>query len=188
MLLINSCDGNEMLRWLLFKDIIVFKWHCPIHSFVCPSLVTTIAFAFSEAHIRSYSKLEMKQTHIHNGINLSSIRAIRLNYPISLHKTSTLNNACYHSNYCTLWTTLNTTCNVMHCMLDTLEDIFMHLQCFKIGNYCITFILHCLPKSEYLTVIASIIIMSCLHFLLGYSTGEFHVLQLIDLAVFGAVD
>ena len=30
--------------------------------------------------------------------------------------------------------------------------------------------------------------MSCLHSLLGYSTGEFQALQLIVLAVFGAVD
>ena len=30
--------------------------------------------------------------------------------------------------------------------------------------------------------------MSCLHFLLGYSTGEFQALQLIVLAAFGAVD
>ena len=29
----------------------------------------------------------------------------------------------------------------------------MHLKCFKIDNYSITFTLHCLPKSEYLTVI-----------------------------------
>ena len=30
--------------------------------------------------------------------------------------------------------------------------------------------------------------MSCLHSLLGYSTGEFQALQLIVLAAFGAVD
>ena len=30
--------------------------------------------------------------------------------------------------------------------------------------------------------------MSCLHYLQGYSTGEFQALQLIVLAVFGAVD
>ena len=30
--------------------------------------------------------------------------------------------------------------------------------------------------------------MSCLHYLLGYSTGEFQDLQLIVLAAFGAVD
>ena len=30
--------------------------------------------------------------------------------------------------------------------------------------------------------------MSCLHSLLGYSTGEFQVLQLIVLAAFGIVD
>ena len=30
--------------------------------------------------------------------------------------------------------------------------------------------------------------MSCLHSLLGYSTGEFHALQLIVLVAFGAVD
>ena len=87
----------------------------------------------------------MKQTHIHHEINLSSIRAIRLSYPISLHKTSTLNNASYHFNYCTIWTTLNTTC--ITCW--THWRIFYALVVFKIGNYCITFILHCLPKSEY---------------------------------------
>ena len=31
-------------------------------------------------------------------------------------------------------------------------------------------------------------VMSCLHSLLGYSTGEFQALQLIVLAAFGAVD
>ena len=31
-------------------------------------------------------------------------------------------------------------------------------------------------------------IMSCLHSLPGYSTGEFQALQLIVLAAFGAVD
>ena len=31
-------------------------------------------------------------------------------------------------------------------------------------------------------------LMSCLHSLLGYSTGEFQALQLIVLAAFGAVD
>ena len=30
--------------------------------------------------------------------------------------------------------------------------------------------------------------MSCLHYLLGYSTGEFQALQLIVFAGFGAVD
>ena len=30
-----------------------------------------------------------------------------VNYPISLHKTSSLYNACYHSNYCIPWTKLN---------------------------------------------------------------------------------
>ena len=30
--------------------------------------------------------------------------------------------------------------------------------------------------------------MSCLHTLLGYSTGKFQALQLIVLAAFGAVD
>ena len=91
---------------------------------------------------------------------------------LSLQLLYSLNNTEYH----------------MHCMLDTPEDIFMHLKCFKIGNYCITFILHCLPKSEYLTVIC------CYHYyvMFTFPTRIFYRgvpgLQLIVIAAFVAVD
>ena len=91
-----------------------------------------------------------KQIHIHNELNLSSFRVIRLNHPISLHKISRLYNACYHSNYCTLWTTLNAariTCWA-HC-----RTILYSCNVLKMEKHCITFILYCLPKPDYLTTI-----------------------------------
>ena len=39
-----------------------------------------------------------------------------------------------------------------------------------------------------LNMLTLVSFMSCLYFLLGYSTGEFQALQLIVLAAFGAVD
>ena len=101
-----KCSVDFQLRILLFQVAKMTSICLPIsskHRSFC------ILVRLSD-HISSYSKLEMKQIHIHNGINLLSIRVIISNYPTSLHKTSTLYNACYHSNYCTLWTTLNITC------------------------------------------------------------------------------
>ena len=66
----------------------------------------------------------------------------------------------------------------------TVGGFFMHLYCFKIGNYYITFILHCSPKSVYLTMI-------CFYYhyaMFIFPTRIFQVLQLIFLAVFGAMD
>ena len=51
--------------------------------------------------------------------------------------------------------------------------------CFRPWTFSSNIELNMLPSESF---------MSCLHFLLGYSTGEFQALQLNVLAVFGAVD
>ena len=169
---INSCNGNEILSGLSAEEIIVFKWHCPIHSFVCPSLY------FSEAHIRSYSKREMKQNHIHNGINLSSIRAITLNYirpqPLIMHAIIPI-----------------TVLFEQHWIPHALHAGHTGWHFYALVMFQNRQLLHHItyPNQNILQWVASIIIiMSCLHFLQKYSTGEFQVLQLIVLAAFGAVD
>ena len=51
--------------------------------------------------------------------------------------------------------------------------------CFCPGTFSLNIGLNMFPLDPF---------MSCLHTLLGYSTGEFQALQLIVLAAFGAVD
>ena len=53
------------------------------------------------------------------------------------------------------------------------------LRCFRPWTFSLNIGWNMLPSDSF---------MSCLHSLLGYSTGEFQALQLIVLAVFGAVD
>ena len=52
-------------------------------------------------------------------------------------------------------------------------------ECFRPGTFSLNIGLNMFPLDSF---------MSCLHSLLGYSTREFHALQLIVLAAFGAVD
>ena len=54
-----------------------------------------------------------------------------------------------------------------------------YLQCFRPRTFSFNIGLDMLPLDSF---------MSCLHSLLGYSTGEFQALQLIVLVAFGAVD
>ena len=51
--------------------------------------------------------------------------------------------------------------------------------CFRPWTFSLNIGLNMLPLDSF---------MSCLHSLLGYSTGKFQALQLIVLAAFGAVD
>ena len=51
--------------------------------------------------------------------------------------------------------------------------------CFRPWTFSLNIVLNMLPLDSF---------MSCLHSLLGYSTGEFQALQLIVLVVFGAMD
>ena len=54
-----------------------------------------------------------------------------------------------------------------------------HPGCFRPWTFSLNIGLNMLPLDSF---------VSCLHYLLGYSAGEFQALQLIVLAAFGAVD